>query len=133
MSRPRLGTTSNSHVGELRHDRVGQRLGSPLDEGHHEIHGRRDQRDPLGERRPELGVEDVDDHQHTAGAARAHGAEVRLREQRLAGEPVAGPGQQGVTGGLIVGDVEGGRGQSEWPAGSLGPEGAAFRRLSPAR
>ena len=132
MSRPRFGTTSNSTSGNCATIASRQRLGSPLHEGHHEVKGRRDQRDPFGDRRPELGVVDVHDHQHTAGAARAHGAEVRLREERLAGEPLPGPGQQGVTGGLIVGDVEG-VGAFLWLERSPGLDGAALRRLSPMR
>ena len=101
-----VGHDLEPHVGELRHDRVGQGLGSSLDERDHEIHRRWDQCDPFGERGPELGVEGVDDHQDASGAARAHRADVRLREERLAGEPVARPGQQGMAGGLLVGDVE---------------------------
>ena len=55
------------------------------------------------------------------------------REQRLAGEPVAGPGQQGVAGGLLIvmtRDV-GGVGVADTVA--VTPARAAFRRFSPAR
>ena len=107
MSRPRLGTTSNRDVGELRHDRVRQGLGPSLDERDDEIDRCRDPCDPVGERRPQVRVEDMDDHKDASGAPRTNGADIRLGQQRLAGEPVAGPGQQGVAGGLRISDGEG--------------------------